>query len=126
MKRNHSLKVSPPLAKETKIISLKSKDFDSFFKKARRKSSTVAVFYIKTNALQHPRLGMIVKKSYIKSAVKRNKIKRIIREQFRTRIKKWVGYDLIVFVNKPKNKEAMDSFKTDLEKQWLHLENLHR
>src|SRR3990167_3737444 len=111
MKRNHSLKVSPPLAKETKIISLKSKDFDS---------------YIKTNALQHPRLGMIVKKSYIKSAVKRNKIKRIIREQFRTRIKKWVGYDLIVFVNKPKNKEAMDSFKTDLEKQWLHLENLHR
>ncbi|MBI5448410.1 MAG: ribonuclease P protein component [Gammaproteobacteria bacterium] len=107
---------------QKKIVSLRSKDFQSFFKNAKKIPTPLASFYIKVNQLNLARLGIVVKKSFVKSAVKRNRIKRVVRAYYRSKIANFVGYDLVVIINKPKNKEAIHSFRSDLVKQWSKLD----
>lgn len=107
---------------QKKIVSLKSKDFLSFFRNTKKINTPLYALYIKSNTLNQARLGIIIKKKHIKTAVNRNKIKRIVREQFRLRLTQLIGYDLVVFVNKFKDKEVIDFFRSDLEKQWPRLE----
>lgn len=111
---------------QTKILSLKSQDFRSFFKNVKKVSTPVVSFYFKPNQLGLSRLGMVVKKKYIKTAVGRNRIKRLIREQFRPKMSNFQGYDLVVFLNKPRDKAALDSFRSDLETQWSKLESFYQ
>jgi ribonuclease P protein component len=47
------------------------------------------------NGLGFPRLGMIVPKKVIPTAVARNRIKRLLREWFRTRQADMVGLDIL-------------------------------
>lgn len=52
------------------------------------------------NSLGIPRLGMVIAKRFIKAAVKRNRLKRLIRDAFR-RMKAEIGaFDLVVLINK--------------------------
>jgi len=59
-------------------------DFSRVFSKSKRiqnKHFTLLVHY--TNSNQSPRLGLVVSKKVDKTAVQRNRIKRLIRESFR-------------------------------------------
>jgi len=55
----------------------------------------------KPNQKSHARLGVIVGKKTAKSAVKRNKIKRIIRESFRRNHHRLQAFDIIIIARKP-------------------------
>ena len=81
----------------------------------------VVTFYFKPNQLGLARLGMVIKKKYIKTAVERNRIKRVIREVFRL-MTLFSGVDLVILVNKPEYDADKSSFRCDLEKQWAKLE----
>ncbi|WP_370980518.1 ribonuclease P protein component [Agaribacterium sp. ZY112] len=50
----------------------------------------------KPNNNKHARLGLVIAKKQIKLAVRRNRIKRLIRESFRLRLKKLPPIDVIV------------------------------
>ncbi len=52
----------------------------------------------KKNKLKYPRILAIIKKKYIKSAVKRNKIKRIIYETFRIKQHKIKKTDYLIII----------------------------
>lgn len=52
------------------------------------------------NNLGHPRLGISVSKKNVRSAVKRNRIKRLTRETFRCRQDDLNAFDLVVVVYK--------------------------
>jgi len=49
---------------------------------------------------QQPRLGIVVAKRYVRLAVERNKLKRVIRESFRHQQKQLAGLDVVVVVKK--------------------------
>lgn len=112
--------------KTVKLVSLKSKDFRSFFKNAKKLSTPNISFYLKPNQLEIARLGMVVKKKYVRTAVGRNRIKRIIREQVRSKIIHFLGHDLVIFINKPRDKETFVHFRSDLETQWSKLESFYQ
>ena len=64
------------------------------------------------NDLGHARLGLVVRKKFVKTAVGRNLIKRLAREEFRLRQHQLQGVDIIVL-----NRAGSDGLaKTELRK----------
>lgn len=61
-----------------------------------RVSHPALLILAKPNNSKHARLGLVIAKKQIKLAVRRNRIKRLIRESFRLRLKKLPPIDVIV------------------------------
>lgn len=70
------------------------------------------------NNLTHARLGMAISKRVVKTAVERNRIKRIVRESFRHHQNQLAGLDIVVMcregVIKANNRKLFDS----LNRHW--------
>lgn len=75
-------------------------DFDYVFKKPRRSTSRYFTVLVRPNALGQARLGLIISKKVAKQAVRRNRLKRIIRESFRQHGDVLAGLDVVV-IGKP-------------------------
>ncbi|CDF87128.1 Ribonuclease P protein component [Pseudomonas knackmussii B13] len=52
------------------------------------------------NALDHPRLGLVIGKKNVKLAVERNRLKRVIRETFRHNQEALAGLDIVIIARK--------------------------
>ena len=70
--------------------------FAQVLRNGKRLRGKAATLLVRPNQVQYPRLGMIVPKRVFARAVDRNKIKRIIREWFRTNQLRLAGRDWIV------------------------------
>ena len=75
----------------------RSQDFDNIIRKKQSFANRQFVIYYQKNNLDHMRLGISVSKKLGK-AFERNKIKRYIRESFKTRKELVKCYDIIVIV----------------------------
>ncbi len=73
-------------------------EFKQVFSSNRRSSDKSFLFLARTNDYNLARLGLAVPKKHINSAVKRNKLKRIIRESFRLKQNCLKGNDFVVVV----------------------------
>jgi ribonuclease P protein component len=62
---------------------LKAADFDRVFNKSVRSSDRFFTVLARPNEVNHPRLGLAISKRRARHAVTRNRLKRIIRENFR-------------------------------------------
>ncbi len=69
------------MQKHTKL--LKAAEFDRVFEKPARSSDRYFTVLARTNEMDHPRLGLVISKRKVRLAVGRNRLKRIIRENFR-------------------------------------------
>lgn len=78
----------------------KADDFSSVFILRKTRNGVWLKFHYKPNGLTHSRLGLVVSKKNHKRANKRNYMKRVIRELFRSQQSQWHGFDIIVRVNK--------------------------
>ena len=101
-----------------KLRLSKSHQYQAVYQQKKRWVTKNLVFYIKSNKLNHPRLGLGVSKRTIRSAVARNRVKRINREHLRFRQKKLVGFDIVIVTRKEikdvKDKELFEC----LGQQW--------
>jgi ribonuclease P protein component len=81
------------------IQSLKrNNEFRHVFSIGNRKIGNYVIIYILPGQQQNNRVGIVIKKE-VGNAVQRNKIKRIIREIWRTRCNKLIsGYDVVILV----------------------------
>lgn len=96
---------------------LDSRDYQAVFRnKASRSSDQSWTLLACPNKLENARLGMAISKRVLKNAVDRNRIKRIVRESFRSHQQELSGLDIVVMcrdeVKRMANKELFDSLNT--------------
>lgn len=80
---------------------LNSRHFSAVFSdNTHRVAHTNLLLLAKPNDLGHPRLGLVIAKKHIKTAVRRNRVKRVVRDSFRMCQHDIGAYD-IVFLARP-------------------------
>lgn len=78
---------------------LNAKEYQQVFDNVTWKvSSSHFVFLSAKNLLPQPRLGLVIAKRHVRTAVQRNRIKRILREQFRLLQYDLPKVDIIILV----------------------------
>ena len=99
--------------------SIPSKEgFSEIFSSPDKKHSTDNFLLLcKDNCLEHPRLGVAIRKKDIKLAVNRNRIKRKIKGSFRSKLLELQKKDYVVLVKKNLSKEEKQLTR-DLEFLW--------
>lgn len=82
---------------EKRLRLLKAADYQPVFKQARFKVSCQTMLFLAIdNGLSFPRLGLVIGKKNIATAVQRNRIKRLFRESFRHNQYLLAGLDIVI------------------------------
>ena len=99
--------------------SIPSKEgFSEIFSSPDKKHSTDNFLLLcKDNCLEHPRLGVAIRKKDIKLAVNRNRIKRKIKGSFKSKVLELQKMDYVVLVKRKLSEKEKDLNK-DLEFLW--------
>ncbi len=99
--------------KELKIR--KSSQYDEIFGKGKRlRSKHFDILYIH-NALGYCRAGLVVGKKNVRSAVKRNRIKRVVREVFRNNKSIFDSLDVVFLAKKGSDTLNYSNVKREIE-----------
>ncbi|URJ25108.1 ribonuclease P protein component [Candidatus Blochmannia ocreatus (nom. nud.)] len=85
-----------------KIKLLTKKQFIFVFQKPTCIKSIGITLFSRSNNLGYPRIGLTISKKYIKLSHERNRIKRHMRETFRTNQHKLSSNDFILVINSKK------------------------
>jgi ribonuclease P protein component len=86
---------------------LNAADFQRVFDNTQIKASTRELLILAaTNDLDRSRIGFIIAKKNIRTAVHRNRIKRLIREHFRVHCDEIIAADLIIMARKGFDKRS--------------------
>ncbi len=89
----------------------RSEDFDRVFKKGTRVfSGSITLVYFPADSLK---AGFAVGKKH-GGSVKRNRVKRLLRESFRSYLPRLKGGFFFVFVPKVKEEYSLKTFRTDM------------
>lgn len=72
--------------------------YSTVFQNADFKLSASSLLILARKSEETPRLGIVVAKKNVKSAVQRNRLKRIIRESFRLRQEEFGTIDMVILV----------------------------
>ena len=96
-------------------------DFQAVFKDPIRARSPYFTVLARENEEAKARLGVIVAKRMVKRAVRRNAIRRIIRESFRSNQEVLAGLDIVVLIRCPLAKQPNKFYFESLKQQWLEL-----
>ena len=101
----------------------KRKDYQLAYQEGKRYYTKNFIIFIRKNDVNLPRLGITVARKYGK-AVKRNRIKRLLREFFRLNKKLFkIGYDYVIVVKKDCNVKNYWDVKEELEEFLKRLES---
>lgn len=90
---------------EKSLRLLNKNDFQNLKSGSRFFISDILIFYVKPNFLNVDRLGVAITKKY-GNAVKRNKVKRLLREAFRLEKERFSSLDILASVNLKKIKSS--------------------
>jgi len=100
---------------------LKSIDFKRTFAAGRRLRCSVFTITVNTNAGQCPRLGLAISRRHAPRAVDRNRIKRVVRENFRTNAMALGPLDIVVQATTLTRAESNGSLSRKLDDLWRKL-----
>ncbi len=96
-------------------------EFQAVFKEPIRSKTTCFTVLAVPNSREHARLGIIVAKRFEKKAVRRNFVRRLIRESFRHNQQILTGLDVVVLLRCGTANQKQSFFYNCLEKQWQQL-----
>lgn len=106
-----------PFAFDRKKRLVRKGDFDRAFRTGSRARGAVLVVVARQNGLPHTRLGLSIGKSIWKSAVKRNRVRRIFREAFRLSYPELPqGFDLVLVAAAPRLAPELAPTRAELVK----------
>jgi len=103
---------------------LTPEDFQPVFKNAIPAVSPHLTLLARKNNLDHPRIGMAIPKKHIKHAVGRNRIRRIVREQFRHQQHQLPAIDIVIIAKAGIADLSNQEINKVLDKLWRKL--VHR
>jgi ribonuclease P protein component len=104
-----------------------SGDFKRVFDDAPlRASHRHFLILARANQLPFPRLGLVISKKSIRLAVDRNRVKRLIRENFRRRQESLAGLDIIVLSRKGMDELSNADISHQLDQQWQRIVRKHQ
>jgi len=94
---------SGPLRYHRSRRIVRGADFQRAYRQGGRARGQILTVVAVPNGLEHPRLGLSVGKKIWKSAVKRNRVRRVFREAFRTGQHELpAGFDLVLIPAAPR------------------------
>ena len=94
------------------------KDFARVFSGGTRLNARVVTVVVRSNVMNHPRLGLAVARRTVRRAVARHRLKRQIRESFRHHAERLGGLDVVVVVNPGAEKMDSKRFGELAARQW--------
>ena len=109
----------PVFSKAYRLVS--KHDFQSVFAESNKISRHFLLALHRSTSLPCPRLGMIISKRYVKTAVSRNRLKRLIRESFRHHAHLLQGLDIIVLMRKKWTNDMQQKLQGEIEALWQAL-----
>ena len=98
--------------------------FADVFSQSIRSSDYQFTVLARFNTLAYPRLGLAISRKVAKSAVARNRIKRVIRESFRCHRSEISGLDCVVIGHVGLMKQNSAVLFTALQRHWRKLAGL--
>lgn len=101
---------------------LSEQDFKKVFAKPKKVNSNIFTLLCRENQLGYPRIGSLIARKKVKSAVERNKLKRGIKESFRLRKQLLENCDYVFIKNKGKE-TAKFNLHTELDFLWKNFQN---
>jgi ribonuclease P protein component len=101
---------------------VRAADFAKVFKQGQRSTDPLFTVLYSPSGLDHPRLGMTASAKRVRTAVSRNRIRRLIRESFRHSARRLPALDIVVMVKEPAKKAANVEIFRSLDSHWAQLE----
>ncbi|ARC90936.1 ribonuclease P protein component [Vibrio coralliilyticus] len=95
--------------------------YQNVFQQAHRAGSPHFTIIARNNNLSHPRLGLAVPKKQIKTAVGRNRFKRLTRESFRNNQHQLAHKDFVVIAKKSAQDLSNEEMFKLFDKLWQRL-----
>jgi ribonuclease P protein component len=100
-------------------LRLRSKlQFDAIYAGGRRIDDRFFALRIKPNGLGHPRVGLAVAVKTAGNAVKRNRLRRMVRESFRLNQFELPAVDIVVAAKFPASEAPVTSLRASLATLW--------
>lgn len=104
-----------PLSFDRPKRLVRSGDFQRAFREGSRARGALLVVVARRNGLEGTRLGLSIGRVVWKSAVKRNRVRRVFREAFRLEYAALPrGYDLVLVAAEPKLDPALAATRAEL------------
>jgi ribonuclease P protein component len=101
---------------------LTGEDFQKVFDAVEIKVPDQRILILsRANGLDHPRIGFIISKKNIRRAVKRNLVRRIIRESFRLNQENLPAHDIIIMARKGAGDTGTEDLHRLAKKCWSRL-----
>ncbi len=97
---------------------MKPAEFRRVFSGSKRSPDGLFTVLARDNEVGMARLGLAIARKCVKRAVERNRIKRIIRESFRTHRQALAGFDLVVMCRPSAVLASNADLATSLLKHW--------
>lgn len=96
-------------------------EFKRTFETGRRHSAGLFSVVASANTCGFPRLGLAVAKKSVPLSVSRNRIKRAVRESFRSHQTKFPAVDLVVLCRPGAAKISAAEVRLTLERLWIRI-----
>ena len=96
-------------------------DFDAVFSEGRRSADALFTVLYRHSSLDHPRLGMAASSKRVRTAVGRNRIRRLVRESFRHSAVMLAGLDVVVLVRDAAARAPNPDIAASLAAHWARL-----
>lgn len=100
---------------------LKPAEFDAVFAARQRSADRYFTMLYRDNGLGYPRVGLAIAKKRVRLAVDRNRIKRLVRESFRSATAVLPAFDIVVMARDPVSDASNEAVFASLNGHWESL-----